>query len=260
MQNRPQKFMVQNLDGCFYKENSFNADYFFMLEDDNQVRPDFMTRGIEIIEQTGVNVCQLNQVIEHLGTAQGSYSDFGIFDGIYDERVHEPREIRLALFGWAAISNGSVFWSKNIRRELAYRSDIPPGIDEEMRAMLLQDRVYVCREKLGVWAKDEVATTRNLGFKKGKLRRELDMQASAKAIRRAVWRDTPAAMRKAFLGGDILRIPLPKRHYELQRAGISVPEPAARQGLTQNLKVNAVRLLGNVHPAVGMINLADAPS
>lgn len=48
--NRPQKFMIQNLDGCFYKENPFNADYFFMLEDDNQVRPAFMERGIDIIE------------------------------------------------------------------------------------------------------------------------------------------------------------------------------------------------------------------
>ncbi|WP_127752535.1 glycosyltransferase [Devosia sp. 1566] len=39
--NQPQKFGVQNLDDCFRLENAFHADYFFMLEDDNQVRPEF---------------------------------------------------------------------------------------------------------------------------------------------------------------------------------------------------------------------------
>ena len=258
IRNQPQKFMIENLDACFLKDNPYNAEYFFMLEDDNQVLPRYMERGIEITKQMGVNVCQINQSIEYLDVdKKGTYSNFGIFDGIYEDRIYEPREIRLALFGWTALSNGSVFWSKNISRELAFRTGITPGIDEDLRAMLLRDRVYVCLEKLATWAKDEVATTRNLGFNKGKLRRELDMQASAKKMRRIVWKDTPINMRKDFLEGAILRIPLEKRHYELQRAGIKINDPKAPHGFIKNIKVGIVNTLGNVHPSVNSIDLND---
>lgn len=256
IRNQPQKFMIENLDGCFHKDNPYNTDYFFMLEDDNQISPEYMERGIEIIEQMGVPICQINQKIEYLGEDK-SYSDFGIFDGIYEERVHEPREIRLALFGWTAVSNGSIFWSKNIRRELAFRTGITPGIDEDLRAMLVRDPIYICLEKLAVWAKDEVSTTRNLGFKNGKLRRELNMQASAKKIRQIVWKDTPESMREDFINGNILRIPLEKRHYELQRAGIKLNAPKAQFGFVKNLKSSTVRLLGHVHPSVKKIKLND---
>ena len=51
-----------------------------MLEDDNQILPEYMERGIEIIERMGVPICQINQKIEYLG-GDKSYSDFGIFDG-----------------------------------------------------------------------------------------------------------------------------------------------------------------------------------
>ena len=256
VQNQPQKFMIENLDACFLKENPYDADYFFMLEDDNQVRPKYMEKGIEIISQMGVNICMLNQVIEYRGVDKSeAYSEFGILSGIYNERVHEPREIRLALFGWTAMSNGSIFWSKNIRRELAFRTGVTPGIDEDLRAMLLREPVYVCREKLAVWAQDEVGTTRNLGFKKGKLRRELDMQAGAKAIRRIVWKDTPEEMKISFLKGEILRIPLEKRQYELQRAGIKLNLPGSPYGMLKNIKVNAVRIFGRVHPSIKKIDL-----
>ena len=63
IRNQPQKFMIENLDACFLKDNPYNAEYFFMLEDDNQVLPRYMERGIEITKQMGVNVCQINQSI-----------------------------------------------------------------------------------------------------------------------------------------------------------------------------------------------------
>lgn len=249
--NCPQKFMIANLDACFQRENKYNADYFFMLEDDNQVRPLYMARGIEIIEQTGVTLCMLNQVIEYLGVeAEGSYSDFGIFGGIYDERVYQPKEIRLALFGWTAMSNGSVFWSKKIKRDLAFRTETVPGIDEDLRALRLVDPIYVSLEKLAVWAKDEKATTRNLGFNKGRLRRELDMQASAQALRRSIWQDTPESMQQEFLKGGVLRIPMSKRLYELQRVGIKVPELYAPLSFRRRAKQRAICYLGRVHPSV----------
>ncbi len=243
--------MIENLDACFQRENSYNADYFFMLEDDNQVRPDYMARGIDIIEQIGVPVCMLNQMIENLGEGgKDSYSTFGIFDGVYDQRIHSPTEIRLALFGWTAMSNGSIFWSKNIRRDLAFRTGTVPGIDEDLRAFRLVDPVYVCLDKLAVWAQDENATNRNLGFDKGRIRREMDMLASARALRRAAWNSTPPAIQAEFLSGKVLRVPMDKRLYEMNRAGIKTPGASAPLGMQKKLKQKVVRYLGRVHPSI----------
>lgn len=251
MNNKPQKFMIENLDACFQRENSHGADYFFMLEDDNQVRPDYMARGIDIIEQIGVPVCMMNQVIEDLGASgEDRYSTFGIFDGIYDQKTYSPTEIRLALFGWTAMPNGSIFWSKNIRRDLAFRTGTIPGIDEDLRAFRLVDPVYVCLEKLAVWAQDESATNRNLGFDKGRVRREMDMQASARALRRAAWRSTPPAMQAEFLKGNVLRVPMDKRIYEMNRAGIRTPGMQAPIDLRKKLRQKAVDYLGRVHPSI----------
>lgn len=249
--NTPQKFMIENLDACFDRENPYGADYFFMLEDDNQVYPRYMERGIEIIEQMGVTLCMMNQVIENRGgTAADRYSDFGIFDGIYDQRAYSPREIRLALFGWTAMSNGAIFWSKGITRDLAFRTGTIPGIDEDLRAFRLADPVYICLEKLAVWSKDEVGTARNLGFDKGRIRREMDMLASARALRRAVWNDTPDAMRREFLSGGILRVPMNKRIYEMNRAGIRIPGMQAPFDLRRKIRQKAVDYLGRIHPSI----------
>lgn len=251
VKNNPQKFMIENLDACFARENPYGADYFFMLEDDNQVYPSYMCKGIEIIENMDVPLCMMNQVVENLDKAGADrYSKFGIFDGIYDERVHSPREIRLALFGWTAMSNGSIFWSKNIRRDLAFRTGTIPGIDEDLRAFRLVDPVYVCLDKLAVWAKDESATNRNLGFKHGKLRREIDMQASARYLRRAVWDDTPLAMKDGFLKGGVLKIPLSKRFSELMKSGISVPNAESSFEIKKEIKRRVVDVLGRPHASV----------
>lgn len=198
--NRPQKFMVRNLDDCFLRENPHGTDFFFMLEDDNQVRPEFMARGCEIIRQEGVTICQLNQVIEHDSRTPNSLiGDEGIFDGIFDERVHAPEEIHLAMFGAVGLSNGAVFWSKDIRRELAIRVGTIPTLEEYLRTRLVSEPVYISREKLAVWAENEQSTTRNAGLGKGWLRRELDLKASVTALQRGVWKGTPEPLRRAFL-------------------------------------------------------------
>lgn len=222
-----------------------------MLEDDNQVRPEYMAHGIDIIEQIGVPLCMMNQVIENLReSGEDRYSIFGIFDGIYDQKTYSPTEIRLALFGWTAMSNGSIFWSKNIRRDLAFRTGTMPGLDEDLRAFRVVDPIYVCLEKLGAWAQDESATNRNLGFDKSRIRREMDMQASARALRRAAWRSTPPAMQEQFLTGNVLRVPMDKRIYEMNRAGIRTPGVHTPVDLRKKIRQKAVDYLGRVHPSI----------
>ncbi|MDO5370373.1 glycosyltransferase [Paracoccus sp. (in: a-proteobacteria)] len=254
VQNRPQKFMVRNLDDCFLRENPYGADCFFMLEDDNQVRPEFMARGLEIIGQAGVTICQMNQVIEHDSrTGNARIGDKGIFDGIYDERVHAPEELHLAMFGAVGLSNGAVFWSRHIRGELALRVDTIPTLEEYLRTRLVSEPIYISREKLAVWAENEQSTSRNAGLGKGWLRRELDLKASVTALQRAVWKGTPERLRKAFLEGDVLRLPMDSRREALRKAGIRAPGVPSDPGLKAKVKRLAVRHVGREHPSVAAI-------
>ena len=248
--NRPQKFMVRNLDDCFLRENPHGADFFFMLEDDNQVRPEFMARGCEIIRQEGVTNCQLNQVIEHDSrTPKARIGD----EGIFDERVHAPEEIHLAMFGAVGLSNGAVFWSKDIRRELAIRVGTIPTLEEYLRTRLVSEPVYISREKLAVWAENEQSTTRNAGLGKGWLRRELDLKASVTALQREVWKGTPEPLRRAFLKGGVLRLPMESRREALRKAGIRAPGVPGDPSLKAMVKRLAVRHAGREHPSVAAI-------
>lgn len=247
--NSPQQFLIANLDACFRCDNPYSADYFFMLEDDNQVRPEFMKRGIEILENNGVSICQINQVIEN--ASEQNLSDFGLLDGTFDERTYQPEEFHLALFGGIGISNGGVFWSKNIRRELSFRADTIPALDEYIRTFLVAEPIYICLEKLAVWSQNENETTRNLGFERGWLRCEMDLKASIQFIRKKVWKETPNHVRESFLNGDILRMPVERRMLALYKAGVKPYDTSV--SLKSRAKQIVIRSLGRVHPSVASL-------
>jgi hypothetical protein len=249
--NRPQKFMVRNLDDCFLRENPHGADYFFMLEDDNRVLPGFMAKGIEIISQENVPICQINQRIDYAG--EDRISEHGIFDDTFEERVYRPEEVRLACFGRIGLSNGALFWSRKLRRELAFKVDSIPTLEEYLRLWLLVDRVYVCLDPLALWTKDEQATTRNLGIGRGWFRRELNLKASLRSLRRRIWLETPESLQAEFLAGGVLRIPMNDRLDALERAGIATPGHRVGRSFKHRVKQFAVRNIGEVHPSVAAV-------
>lgn len=247
--NSPQQFLIANLDACFRRNNPYSADYFFMLEDDNQVRPEFMERGIGILEKNGVSICQINQVVED--ASEQHLSEFGLLDGTFDERTYQPEEFHLALFGGIGISNGGVFWSKNIKRELSFRTDTIPALDEYIRTFLVAEPIYICLEKLAVWSQNESETTRNLGFEGGWLRREIDLKASIRFIRRKIWKETPRNIREKFIKGDILKIPVERRMLALYKADVKPYDTSA--SLKSRAKQMVIRSFGRVHPSVSSL-------
>ena len=252
--NRPQKFMVRNLDDCFLRENPYKADYFYMLEDDNHIRPGFLSLGRDILEQEKLAICQINQVVEHGSrTERSRISDEGVFDTLYDERVYAPAEMHLAIFGAIGISNGAVFWSRRIKNELAVRVDTIPTLEEYLRTCLVAEPVYIAHDKLAVWAENEQLTNRNNGLNTSWLRRELNLKASVTALQRAVWARLPPALRESFLAGGILRIPMDRRLEALRKAGIGGPGVPRDPGAQARIKRLAVRHVGRVHPSVGAV-------
>lgn len=252
--NRPQKFMVRNLDDCFLRENPYRADYFYMLEDDNQIRPGFLSLGRDILEQEKLAICQINQVVEHDSrTDHSRIGDVGVFDNLYDQRAYAPAEMRLAIFGAIGISNGAVFWSRRIRNELAVRVDTVPTLEEYLRTCLVAEPVYIAHDKLAIWAENEQSTTRNNGLNTGWLRRELNLKASLGALQRTVWKNLPPALCETFLAGGVLRIPMDRRLEALRKAGIGAAGVPRDPGAKARLKRLAVRNLGRVHPSVGAV-------
>lgn len=245
--NSPQKFMVKNLNDCFLRDNPHGADYFYMLEDDNQIFPEFLARGCDILQQTGLNICQLNQLIEHRDDPDNPHiGTAGIFDDIYDERAYQPSEFRLSLFGGVGISHGSVLWSKNIKREMTLSTDIIPALDEVLRTIMLEEPIYICREHLAVWAKNEATTERNIGFKRSQLKREIDLKASMAALRRSVWNSTPPKMQNDFLYGGVLRLPVISRLQAMKQA--EIPIPGIDLGLKTRVRRKVVQWTGQVSP------------
>lgn len=252
--NRPQKFMVANLDGCFHKENPYGADYFYMLEDDNQIRPRFLERGIDILTQENISICQINQVIEHDSrTDRARIGTEGIFDNLFEERLYQPGEIHLAALVATGISNGAVFWSRGIRNELAIRVATIPTLEEYLRAALVAEPIFICHDKLAVWAQNEQCTNRNMGIAGGWLRRELDLKASITALQRHIWNRTAPHHKDAWLAGGVIRTPMATRLEAMRKAGIRVPEMPRGPGIKARLKRLAVRQVGRVHDSVGAV-------
>lgn len=245
--NKPQKFLIRNLDDCFRCDNPYGADFFFLLEDDNQVRPQFMQRGIEILAQTGLSICQLDQLVDYVD--QGRLSEKGLLAHRLESRVYQPVEFRLSLFGGIGISNGAVFWSRNIKRELSFGVDTIPALDEFIRTCMVSEPIYISHEPLAIWRWDEQGTTRNNGLKAGRLKRELDLHASLRHLRRDLWKRTPEGLRREFLAGGVVKTPMKDRFNALRKAGLPIkPLPPLRW--KEAAKHMAGTCLGRVHPSV----------
>lgn len=164
-----------------------------------------------------------------------------------------PRNCIWRCSGAVGLSNGAVFWSKDIRRELAIRVETLPTLEEYLRTRLVAEPVYICREKLAIWAENEQSTTRNAGLGKGWLRRELDLKASVTALQRTVWKGTPDRLRRAFLDGGVLRLPMDSRREALRKAGIQAPGLPRDPSLKAIVKRLAVRHAGREHASVAAI-------
>ena len=55
-QNLPQRFASKNIDRCFTAENPHGADFFCVVEDDNQLLPRFMQDNIELCARHAVEI------------------------------------------------------------------------------------------------------------------------------------------------------------------------------------------------------------
>lgn len=211
-QNKPQKFASKNIDTCFTDANPHNADYFAVLEDDNFLFPRFIEENIDTCLKRRVNLVLRNQLIEFAtATPQASLSSYGILDSSLIERCYQPGEFHLSLISGIGVSNGGLFWSRNVKTPLEIRYDCTATLQEYMRTFLISEPIYVAMEPLAVWAENGENTTRDIGSKGSYLRTELDAKRAIQILQRLAWGAAGPELQKTFLQSEAFKFSRAKR-------------------------------------------------
>ncbi|MHB2264604.1 glycosyltransferase family 2 protein [Aliihoeflea sp. PC F10.4] len=203
-QNTPQLFASRNIDQCFARTNPHDADYFFVLEDDNDILPRFIEENIAACRDHKVEVLLRNQFVEFAsGTPQAALSEFGVLDRMFVERIYEPELFRLSLVAGIGVSNGGLFWSRHARSALEVSYPCTATLQEYMRTFSISEPILVAMKPLAVWAENGEQTTRDLGGRASWLRRELDLKRSIQLLQREAWRLARESDRRDFLTTDL---------------------------------------------------------
>jgi glycosyltransferase involved in cell wall biosynthesis len=213
----------ENIDRCFSKQNPYGADYFFVLEDDNQVLPTHLEDNIRIIEREGINVVLRNQLVEHdFGTEKARLSETGVLDEKFEEGTYSPERFHLALIADMGVSNGGLFWSKNAISDLEVGEPTSATLQEYLRTFAIIEPVYIAMTPTAIWAENGVNTTRDFGMAAGWFRRELALKRSVQILQQLVWRRADLAARTDFVDGSGFKYPAAMRASGLVKSHISL--------------------------------------
>ncbi|EBA11550.1 glycosyltransferase family 2 protein [Roseobacter sp. CCS2] len=252
--NQPQLFASSNIDQCFGRRNPHQADYFFVLEDDNSILPDFIAKNIAICEQHDVHIVFRNQLIEFdSGTDTARLSTRGILDDKLQGGLYDPDVFRLCLLADIGVSNGGLFWSKDAATDLEIHFACSATLQEYMRTFAICEPIYVAMEPLAVWAENGEGTTRDLGLDAGYYKRELSLKRSVGILQRKAWKLAKVEDRNRFLTHPSFRYSerqratgLVKSHIQL-RVGKSLDRvEVARLAFRGAM----IRLMGKAEPAI----------
>lgn len=242
----------RNIDQCFTKSNPHNADYFCVLEDDNQLLPTHLEDNIRVIVSEDVQVVLRNQRVEHAtGTKDAWLSEAGLLDEKFVEGTYDPEYFHLALMADMGVSNGGLFWSRNAISNLEIGEPVSATLQEYLRTFAIVEPIYVAMKPTAIWAENGENTTRDLGAATGWLRRELALKRSVQILQRRVWSNANKDVRKDFLIGSGFGYPaalrfagLVKSHTRLSRGH----ELSRRRTLELAARGALIRVVGRPEP------------
>lgn len=150
-----------NIDQAFRKASYLGGGYFYVLEDDNYLLPEFLAENLFLCESKQVSVILRNQIIERVHDQVFVEPLEGTLDQWYDEGAYSPP------FAWAemifrlGISNGSLFWSEHAVSDFEVKTlEVSSAIQENLRAILLNDSFYVAKKPLAVFRGIEAESMR----------------------------------------------------------------------------------------------------
>jgi glycosyltransferase involved in cell wall biosynthesis len=249
--NQPQLFASRNIDHCFTAENPHHAEFFCVVEDDNYLLPGFFAENIAICRERQVELVLRNQLFEYAsGTEAAHLGDEGVLDGLFTEGLYAPDRFRMSLLCGIGVSNGGLFWSRRAKSQLEIQYFCTATMQEYMRTFSIVEPIYVAMKPLAVWAENAGQTTRNADLKASYLRRELDLKRSVQALRRHVWKASPAELRRAYLTDPVFATAPAERATALRKALISHGSGGADPRVSAEMVARgvAIRMLGRLQP------------
>lgn len=250
--NSMQKFASRNIDQCFSRANPNDADYFCVVEDDNHLLPDFMSANIALCQAESVGLVLRNQFFEWgAGTQNAKIGPEAVLDGKLTEGRYSPDLFCLSMVADIGVSNGGLFWSRNINSDLEIGFYCTATMQEYMRTYAIADDIWVAMKPLAVWAENGEGTLRDMGDRARYIRRELDLKRSVQKLRRHAWKRAGERNRTAFLQGDVFDFPPDVRAKSLAKAllrGGVVNAPGTAKKLRWNCRGAAIRVLGHADP------------
>ncbi|CAN5359247.1 hypothetical protein BH09PSE1_BH09PSE1_04910 [soil metagenome] len=247
--NLDQKFASANIDQCFSADNPHDAEFFFVLEDDNLVLPELMRSNIEACDADGVEILLRNQWIEKLSGTEGAHwSDYGVLDGVLRDQVYDAETFRLVLLTDIGVSNGGLFWSRRARSVIEIGRPCNATAQEYMRTFGVMEPIRVAMEPLAVWAENGAQTTRDLGDKASYLKRELNLKRSVQRLQRLAWTWAGPERRAAYkITSGFLRDPEARKD-GLAKALLAAPDIRSVRRLKLALRGLAILILGRPGP------------
>lgn len=251
--NIPQNFASKNIDSCFTARNPENAEFFFVLEDDNYVFPDFIRENIEICRSQNVNIVLRNQLIELAsGTERASLSERGVLDYLLQEGIYPPERFRLSLITGIGVSNDGLFWSRHATSRLEIGVKCTATAQEYLRTYAINEPIYVAMQSLAVWAENAEQTTRNAELTSSYLRRELDLKRSIQILQRLAWRSAGGRERSNYMTSSSFASTRVERERALIKGLLLVSWRSKVLSLPTKLRVFSrgmmIRLLGRPYP------------
>jgi glycosyltransferase involved in cell wall biosynthesis len=144
-----------NLDQTFRAGAYLNADYAFVLEDDNFVYPSFIEENIrEISEEKGAQLLIRNQFVG-LDSSAMSYQLTGqtTRGDIFENGLIGILELYASLFFCEGISNGGLFWRIDSSSDLSVGpAVVSAALQEHLRTLQIDAPILFALEPLAIFS------------------------------------------------------------------------------------------------------------
>jgi len=141
-----------NIDRAFAKEPRSEASYFAILEDDNFLFPHFLHRGRQLVDSSGCQLIEMNQlIVDEDGqprvdqeTTRGHWFSRGKI---------APLDLWASLFLMEGVSNGGLFWSRQSVSELMVGQNMNETcLQEACRTLKINEPIFFESEPCAAWS------------------------------------------------------------------------------------------------------------
>lgn len=147
---------AENLTRAFQKEPYHKGStYFCVLEDDNWLKPNYLSESIQLIQDKQVNLLHLNQ---ECWWRPKTGNPVPVHTTTLETRLPagmiSPEYLHAGIFCFQGVSNGSLFWSKHLRTDLSapMRESRDAYVQEMLRCLEIDEPSYCSHRCLSIWS------------------------------------------------------------------------------------------------------------